>query len=111
MTSTHHAPALQNCKDPYSLSKALAEQMVLQANGAALRIQQPSNAETKGGFGGGVLRTCALRPAGLYCADEERHLPRIFNMAGKGLLMFTFGNPASLTDWVHTGRWWVKQQP
>lgn len=53
---THH--------DAYSRTKALAERAVLAANGTPLP-------------GGGTLRTCALRPAGIWGPGEQRHLPRM----------------------------------
>lgn len=50
--------------DTYSRTKALAERAVLAADGTPL----PS---------GGTLRTCALRPAGIWGPGEQRHLPRM----------------------------------
>jgi nucleoside-diphosphate-sugar epimerase len=47
--------------DHYSRTKAVAEMKVLAANSEV----QP------------VLRTCALRLAGVYGPGEERHLPRV----------------------------------
>jgi nucleoside-diphosphate-sugar epimerase len=57
--------------DAYSRTKALAEQAVLAADGAALSPAPGSN-ETEG-----FLRTCALRPAAIYGPGEQRHLPRM----------------------------------
>ncbi len=42
----------------------MAEQEVLRANGRPV-------------VGGAVLKTCALRCAGIYGEGEQRHLPRI----------------------------------
>lgn len=50
--------------DAYSSTKAAAEQAVLAADGTPLP-------------GGGRLRTCALRPAGIWGPGEQRHLPRM----------------------------------
>ena len=50
--------------DAYSSTKTLAEQAVLAANGTPLP-------------GGHTLRTCALRPAGIWGLGEQRHLPRM----------------------------------
>lgn len=50
--------------DHYSRTKSIAEKKVLEANGSPL------------GTGGDVLRTCALRPAGIYGPGEQRHLPQ-----------------------------------
>ncbi|GLD66162.1 putative short-chain dehydrogenase/reductase family 42E member 2 [Lates japonicus] len=44
--------------DHYSRTKAIAEQMVLSANGCSLK-------------GGELLRTCVLRPCGIYGPEEE----------------------------------------
>lgn len=35
-----------------------------------------------------ILRTCALRPAGIYRLREQRHLPRIVSYIEKGLFKF-----------------------
>nr|XP_006004682.1 PREDICTED: putative short-chain dehydrogenase/reductase family 42E member 2 [Latimeria chalumnae] len=50
--------------DHYSRTKAIADQMVLAANGTPLK-------------GGNKLRTCVLRPPGIYGPEEQRHLPRV----------------------------------
>lgn len=52
--------------DAYSRTKAAAEQAVLAANGTPLP-----------GRRGRCLRTCALRPAGIWGVGEQRHLPRM----------------------------------
>lgn len=75
--------------DHYSRTKALAEMKVLEANGTVL----------KGGQG--VLRTCALRPAGIYGPGEQRHLPRIVSYIERGWFRFVYGDPGTLVDFVH----------
>ncbi|XP_066413610.1 short-chain dehydrogenase/reductase family 42E member 1 isoform X1 [Molothrus aeneus] len=75
--------------DHYSRTKSLAEMKVLEANGAEL------------GNGRGVLRTCALRPAGIYGPGEQRHLPRIVSYIERGLFRFVYGDPLSLVEFVH----------
>ncbi|XP_062966166.1 short-chain dehydrogenase/reductase family 42E member 1 [Cynocephalus volans] len=75
--------------DHYSQTKSIAEKKVLEANGTALDR------------GDGVLRTCALRPAGIYGPGEQRHLPRIVNYVERGLFRFVYGNPRSLVEFVH----------
>lgn len=50
--------------DHYSRTKCIAEQEVRRANGQQMK-------------GGEVLKTCALRCAGIYGEGEQRHLPRI----------------------------------
>ncbi|KAM9861431.1 short-chain dehydrogenase/reductase family 42E member 1 [Aulostomus maculatus] len=75
--------------DHYSRTKSLAEMAVLEANGTALRD------------GSGLLRTCALRPAGIYGPGEQRHLPRVVGYIEKGIFRFVYGNPSSLVEFVH----------
>jgi nucleoside-diphosphate-sugar epimerase len=75
--------------DHYSRTKSIAEKKVLEANGSALER------------GHGVLRTCALRPAGIYGPGEQRHLPRIVSYVERGLFKFVYGDPQSLVEFVH----------
>ncbi|XP_047187466.1 short-chain dehydrogenase/reductase family 42E member 1 isoform X1 [Scophthalmus maximus] len=75
--------------DHYSRTKSLAEMAVLEANGTALKD------------GPGALRTCALRPAGIYGPGEQRHLPRIVGYIEKGIFSFVYGEPSSLVEFVH----------
>ncbi|XP_068173616.1 short-chain dehydrogenase/reductase family 42E member 1 [Antennarius striatus] len=75
--------------DHYSRTKSMAEMAVLEANGTALKD------------GSGVLRTCALRPAGIYGPGEQRHLPRIVGYIEKGIFKFVYGEANSLVEFVH----------
>ncbi|XP_018522438.1 short-chain dehydrogenase/reductase family 42E member 1 [Lates calcarifer] len=75
--------------DHYSRTKSLAEMAVLKANGTALKDSSR------------VLRTCALRPAGIYGPGEQRHLPRIVGYIEKGIFRFVYGEPSSLVEFVH----------
>lgn len=75
--------------DHYSRTKSLAEMAVLQANGTALKD------------GSEVLRSCALRPAGIYGPGEQRHLPRIVGYIENGIFRFVYGKPSSLVEFVH----------
>ncbi|KAK2571853.1 Short-chain dehydrogenase/reductase family 42E member 1, partial [Acropora cervicornis] len=74
--------------DHYSRTKSIAEQEVLRANGLSLQD-------------GRTLKTCALRPAGIYGEGELRHLPRIVSYIEKGLFLFTYGQGDSVVDFVH----------
>nr|XP_020475500.1 putative short-chain dehydrogenase/reductase family 42E member 2 [Monopterus albus] len=74
--------------DPYSRTKAMAEQMVLSANGCSLK-------------GGGLLRTCVLRPCGIYGPEERRHLHRVMVNVERRLFSFSFGDPRARMNWVH----------
>ncbi|KAL1007471.1 hypothetical protein UPYG_G00087240 [Umbra pygmaea] len=75
--------------DHYSRTKSLAEMAVMKACGAELTN------------GTGELRTCALRPAGIYGPGEQRHLPRIVGYIEQGIFRFVYGNPRSLVEFVH----------
>nr|XP_057905309.1 putative short-chain dehydrogenase/reductase family 42E member 2 [Doryrhamphus excisus]XP_057905310.1 putative short-chain dehydrogenase/reductase family 42E member 2 [Doryrhamphus excisus]XP_057905311.1 putative short-chain dehydrogenase/reductase family 42E member 2 [Doryrhamphus excisus]XP_057905312.1 putative short-chain dehydrogenase/reductase family 42E member 2 [Doryrhamphus excisus] len=74
--------------DHYSRTKAVAEQMVLSANGCSLK-------------GGGLLRTCVLRPCGIYGPEERRHLHRVMVNVERRFFSFRFGNPQARMNWVH----------
>ncbi|XP_069004624.1 putative short-chain dehydrogenase/reductase family 42E member 2 [Embiotoca jacksoni] len=74
--------------DHYSRTKAIAEQMVLSANGCSLK-------------GGGLLRTCVLRPCGIYGPEERRHLHRVMVNVERRLFSFRFGDPRARMNWVH----------
>ncbi|KAM6177560.1 short-chain dehydrogenase/reductase family 42E member 1 [Erethizon dorsatum] len=75
--------------DHYSRTKSIAEKKVLEANGSSLKM------------GDDVLRTCALRSAGIYGPGEQRHLPRIVNYIERGLFCFVYGDPSTLVEFVH----------
>ncbi len=71
--------------DHYSRTKSLAEQNVLRANGRRV-------------VGGAVLKTCALRCAGIYGEGEQRHLPRIV-VGGT-----VFSQVSACGHWYFTGQ-------
>ncbi|TRY90140.1 hypothetical protein DNTS_033333 [Danionella cerebrum] len=75
--------------DHYSRTKSIAEMTVLKANNSVFKTSS------------GVLRTCALRPAGIYGPGEQRHLPRIVRYIEKGIFRFVYGAPESLVEFVH----------
>ncbi|KAM7228190.1 hypothetical protein CapIbe_020644 [Capra ibex] len=79
---------LEKHTDHYSRTKAIADQLILMANGTPLP-------------GGGSLRTCVLRPPGIYGPEEQRHLPRVASYIKKRLFMFRFGDRRSRMNWVH----------
>lgn len=82
---------LRRHPDAYSRTKAVAEQLVLAANMSPLPGQP-----------GQHLRTCALRPAGIYGPGEQRHLPRIVRYLEMGLFSFVIGPPhEGIVDWLH----------
>lgn len=75
--------------DAYGRSKSIAEQLVLKSNGRPFKN------------GGKKLYTCAVRPAAIYGPGEDRHLPRIVNLAKMGLLLFKTGERSVKTDWIY----------
>lgn len=76
--------------DPYGRSKAIAEQLILKSNGRPFKEKN-----------GKCLYTCAIRPAAIYGPGEQRHLPRIVNLAKLGLLPFKIGEANVKSDWVY----------
>ncbi|XP_056093207.1 putative short-chain dehydrogenase/reductase family 42E member 2 [Rhinichthys klamathensis goyatoka] len=74
--------------DHYSRTKAIAEHMVLAANGRPTK-------------GGGLLQTCVLRPSGIYGPEERRHLHRVMVNVERRLFSFCFGDPNAKMNWVH----------
>jgi nucleoside-diphosphate-sugar epimerase len=71
--------------DQYGPTKAMAEQLVLKANGRRLK-------------GAGYFRAACIRPAAIYGEDEQRHLPRIVKHIDTGLFQFRIGS--ATVDWV-----------
>ncbi|XP_067912881.1 putative short-chain dehydrogenase/reductase family 42E member 2 [Heterodontus francisci] len=76
--------------DHYSKTKAIADQMVLAADGTPLEVP-----------GGDTFRTCVLRPPGIYGPQEQRHLARVAVNIERRLFSFTLGNPDAKMNWVH----------
>jgi len=74
--------------DWYSRTKKEAEKTVLNANGTIIA-------------NGLRLRTCALRPNGIYGENEKKHLPRIADRIEQGVTIFKFGFGVTLLDWCH----------
>ena len=60
-----------------SRTKAQAEQIVLKANMTPLVSAAGRGRRRSSGGSSGHLRTCALRPAGIWGPGELRHLPRM----------------------------------
>jgi 3beta-hydroxy-delta5-steroid dehydrogenase/steroid delta-isomerase len=76
-------PYARRFVDLYSETKALAEQAVLAANGQ------------------GGLRTCALRPGGIYGPGEPFVLARMVEALSKGLIAVKVGAGRALSDNVY----------
>ncbi|KAF5833988.1 3-beta hydroxysteroid dehydrogenase/isomerase family-domain-containing protein [Dunaliella salina] len=88
---------------PYTATKAQAEQMVLGADRAQLQDASASPPRSEGCeiFEARLLRTCVIRPAGIYGPGEQRHTMRILRLKRLGIVRFTFGDPGSLVDFIH----------
>ena len=80
--------------DEYSRTKAIAEKMVLEANGSGISTENSIEH---------VLYTCAIRPAAIWGPGEQRHTPRVVSYIKRGLFCFTFGEHPSKAkmDFVH----------
>lgn len=85
----------EDCVDEYSKTKCLAEQLVVNYSGRALKVRNSKLPQYD------TISTCAVRPAAIYGEGEERHFPRIIQMLEKGMLQFLVGSPGTLVDWVH----------
>ncbi|GIL78241.1 hypothetical protein Vretifemale_7671 [Volvox reticuliferus] len=49
----------------------------------------------------GRLYTCSIRSTGIWGPGELRHQPRVIRMVRAGLFQATFGDPSTLSDWIH----------
>lgn len=76
--------------DSYSRTKCIAEKLIIKANGSILN---DNSNET--------LKTCSIRPAGIYGEGEERHIPRIIEIMKKHLFFFTIGSKSSKVEFVY----------
>jgi nucleoside-diphosphate-sugar epimerase len=72
--------------DQYSSTKAIAEQIILNANGILL----PNKTN---------LITSCIRPAAIYGVGEKRHYTRIIKHIDGGLFFFKISK--ATVDWVH----------
>ncbi len=81
--------------DEYARSKASAEQIALSSNGAPL--QHP------GAEGGDALRTCAVRPCGMFGEADPYHVSSTLRMAMEGKLSFRVGNGKAVFQHVYVG--------
>jgi nucleoside-diphosphate-sugar epimerase len=74
--------------EAYPRTKALAERAVVGANGAHAR---------------GTLRTCVLRPCGMYGEGDPYHVGSVLEMARRGLLRFRMGDGRARFQAVYVG--------
>jgi nucleoside-diphosphate-sugar epimerase len=73
--------------DDYCASKAVAEQLVIQANGAATCT--------------GVLSTCSLRPHAVFGPRDTHFVPRLIMRARAGLITHLVGNGRNTADFTY----------
>lgn len=71
--------------DAYNATKAVAEDLVLKANG-------------KGG-----LKTCAIRPAGIFGPGDRQALPGFVKVMENKQTRFQIGDNTNLFDWTYVG--------
>ncbi|CEH19215.1 C-3 sterol dehydrogenase/3-beta-hydroxysteroid dehydrogenase and related dehydrogenases [Ceraceosorus bombacis] len=76
-------PYPQRVFDEYSTTKARAEQLVLLANGEK------------------NLKTCAIRPAGIFGPGDRQALPGFFKVLASGKTNFQLGDNKNLFDWTY----------
>jgi len=72
--------------DYYTLTKMRADKLVLAANGTSVN-------------GGGSLRTCCIRPPGIYGEEERRHFDRVLDTILMKMHVLKWGN--ATIDWIH----------
>lgn len=70
----------------YSRTKALAEQALLAADGSPRAPRDGEDADTA------KLRTCALRPCGMYGEGDPYHVANVLRMVRSGGLPFRIGD-------------------
>lgn len=85
---TEKQPYVEESKvvDYYTLTKVKADKMVLAANGTQVA-------------GGGTLRSCCIRPPGIYGEEERRHFDRVLDTILLKMHVMKWGN--AIIDWIH----------
>lgn len=82
--------------EAYPRTKALAEKAVLAANGSPRATRDDDRAPS-------TLRTCALRPCGMYGEADPYHVGSVLDMARRGLLRFRMGDGRARFQAVYVG--------
>ena len=83
--------------DAYARSKALAEQAAIRANGAP---RAPLNGEAAADA---RLRTCAIRPCGMYGEADPYHVSSVLRMLQAGRLTARLGDGRAAFQHVYVG--------
>ncbi|XP_042864501.1 short-chain dehydrogenase/reductase family 42E member 1-like [Penaeus japonicus] len=89
--------------DHYSRTKAIAEMLVLMANGrrnVAGASSSSSSSEDPSASSATLLRTCSLRLNGVMGLGERRHSRRVIDAFRSSLLIFTYGRKDAIVDFV-----------
>lgn len=87
--------------DHYSRTKAIAEMLVLMANGRVGAAAGSSPAlDGPSAPPAAPLRTCSLRLNGVMGLGERRHSRRVIEAFRSGLLIFTYGRKDAIVDFV-----------
>jgi len=88
-------PYPKNIRMAYARTKALAEQAVLDADGAGTEERRRTAARP--------MRTCSLRPCGMFGERDPYHVGTILRMARESKLLFRFGDGKALFQHVYVG--------
>ncbi|XP_063600059.1 short-chain dehydrogenase/reductase family 42E member 1-like [Penaeus indicus] len=86
--------------DHYSRTKAIAEMLVLMANGRLSASSPSPSADGLHAPPPAPLRTCSLRLNGVMGLGERRHSRRVIEAFRSGLLIFTYGRKDDIVDFV-----------
>ena len=81
----------------YAQTKALAEQAVLRANGSV------ADSSGRDAAGRSPLRTCVIRPCGMYGEADPYHLSETLRLAQSGSLLFRMGDGRAVFQHVYVG--------
>jgi nucleoside-diphosphate-sugar epimerase len=89
------APLPERYAMAYAETKSIAEGVALAANG--------SSHAPKGKRKGGILKTCAIRPCGMFGEGDPYHVSLLLRMAQKGRLLYRIGDGKALFQHVYVG--------
>ena len=90
-------PFPQHFTNEYSRTKAVAEEIVLEAHGAAFAGQGAA------GLPGCELSTCAMRPCGMYGEGDPYHVTNVLRVVREGKLSFRPGDGKAAFQHVYVG--------
>jgi nucleoside-diphosphate-sugar epimerase len=89
------APLPERYAMAYAETKSIAEKAALAANGS------PHDPRGKGKAG--ILKTCAIRPCGMFGEGDPYHVSSLLRMAQKGRLLYRIGDGKALFQHVYVG--------